>query len=422
MKRIQLISKRNIVAIMLLCVATSANAKWNPLAEISTFGQGRWGTQIFTVDNKIYIGGGYIGNFQNVNDLQSYDPATQTWKFLNSLPGTNATRTGGMTFTINGKAYLAMGCENYNSFSPTPTYLKDLWEYNHASDTWTKKADFPDSGRADAAVFVLNNKAYIVGGQTSGSGSTFSSDLWEYDPATNKWTEKKKFPEGGIFHSAGFASGNKGYVVGGRITGASTNKVFEYNPSTNSWVEKAAYPEDNLRGGTAFVIGGKAYVGMGIVNEAGGTNKYMDYFFSYDPATNKWSYWPGGEVPAQGRTYGISTVVNNKAYFGGGWRLDGSTQTFFRDFYEIDPTAVVGINNTNAPKNIVVYPNPATENLYIDGTHNGQSFTMTDITGKMIKNGVINGNSINISELAPGAYTLHISTANGAAGSMIIKQ
>ena len=138
MKKIQLISKRSIVAATLLCIATSVDAKWTQLAEFSTFGQGRWGAMSFVVDNKIYAGGGYVGNFSNVNDWQSYDPVTKQWKFLNSMPGTNYNRTEGVAFTLNGKGYLGLGAQDYNGFNPSPTWLADLWQYDAATDKWNK--------------------------------------------------------------------------------------------------------------------------------------------------------------------------------------------------------------------------------------------------------------------------------------------
>jgi N-acetylneuraminic acid mutarotase len=420
MKRIQLISKRNIAAIMLLCVATSADAKWTQLAEFSTFGQGRWGAMSFVVDNKIYAGGGYVGNFSNVNDWQSYDPATKQWKFLNSMPGTNFNRTEGVAFAVNGKGYLGLGAQDYNGFNPSPTYLVDLWEYNAATDQWTKKKDLPDSGRSDASFFTINNKAYVVGGSTGSFGR--SADTWEYDPATDKWTEKKPFP-GNMEGGTGFSINGKGYIVGGTISNTTSNKLYEFNPSGNTWTEKAPFPEAELFGAVAFVIDNKAYVGLGAQDAYDATNsKYFQYFYTYDPAKNSWSYAPGFELNADGRMFAIAEVVNGKAYIGAGWRLNGgSTQVFFRDFHEADPAVAAGINTLSTTV-IKLYPNPTKDILHIDGNVIGGQYTLYDITGKVVKNGIIGAGHINISDMIPGLYTITISTDEGVINHTVVKQ
>ena len=420
MKKIQLISKRSIVAATLLCIATSVDAKWTQLAEFSTFGQGRWGAMSFVVDNKIYAGGGYVGNFSNVNDWQSYDPVTKQWKFLNSMPGTNYNRTEGVAFTLNGKGYLGLGAQDYNGFNPSPTWLADLWQYDAATDKWTKKKDLPDSGRSDAAYFTINNKAYVVGGSTGSFGST--ADTWEYDPASDKWTEKKSYP-GTLEGASGFSLNGKGYIVGGSLNGNTTNKMYEYNPATNTWTEKAPFPESEITGAVAFVVGNKAYVGLGAKQPYDATNsKYFQHLYVYDAAKDSWSYAAGFELAAQGRMYAIAEVVNNKLYMGGGWRLDnGATQTFFRDFYEADPAVAAGINSIESA-NVKLYPNPAKDILHIEGNVQGSPYILYDVTGKAVKNDMLRGSYIDIADIAPGIYTLTLTTVNGNISATITKE
>lgn len=419
MKRTQLISKNFLTAALLLSATTNCYAAWTQKAGINTPAPGRWGSMSFAIGDKIFVGGGYTGNFMNTNDFQKYDPSTNQWQYLASMPGTNTSRTAGVAFAIGGKGYLGLGAQDYNGFSPVPTYLKDFWEYNAATDGWTKKADLPDSGRTDAIHFTIGNKAYVVGGKTGGTSS--SSDTWEYDPATNTWTEKGKYP-GTIERGSGFSVNGKGYVVGGSLNGTATNKVYEFNPAANTWTEKTAYPETEITGATAFVAGNKAYVGLGGIKPLTPTAQYPKYFWSYDAASNKWSYAGGFEMTASGRMYGIAQVVNGKAYIGAGWRLDnGSNQTFFFDFYQVDPTTATSISGiTN--KRINIYPNPATNNIQLDVTYNGSGYIITDITGRTVKSGTVSGNQIHIADIVAGTYTLQLSTTDGTVSSVIIKQ
>ncbi|NII24521.1 hypothetical protein HB364_05495 [Pseudoflavitalea sp. X16] len=87
------------------------------------------------------------------------------------FPGTgrqNATR-----FSIGSKAYVGLGNGDGNII------YTDLWEFNPANKTWTKKADFPGTPRAASGSFVIGNKVYVA------TGLCNCKDVWEYDPTTD---------------------------------------------------------------------------------------------------------------------------------------------------------------------------------------------------------------------------------------------
>src|SRR5438045_7987523 len=87
-------------------------------------------------------------------------------------------------------------------------YKKDFWEYDPATDTWTQKADFGGVARNRATGFSINGKGYIG----TGWDGSFRKDFWEYDPATNTWTLKADFGGTARYSAPGFSIGNKGYV------------------------------------------------------------------------------------------------------------------------------------------------------------------------------------------------------------------
>lgn len=106
-------------------------------------------------------------------------------------------------------------------------------------------------------------------------------------------------------------------------------------------------------------------------------------------------------MTASGRMYGIAEVVNGKAYIGAGWRLDnGSAQSFFFDFYQTDPVTAANISGISKQR-MSIYPNPATDYVQVDAVYSDATYTLTDITGRAIKNGTISGNRIHISDMAP---------------------
>src|SRR3972149_7007617 len=98
-----------------------------------------------------------------------------------------------------------------------------------AVNPWTQKATFGGPGRHRPFGFTVGNQAYVGGGW---NGSVMYFDMWQYDPASNTWTQKANVV-GQAWTSTGFGIGTKGYLVGG-----GTSNTREYNTLTNTWITK----------------------------------------------------------------------------------------------------------------------------------------------------------------------------------------
>ena len=94
------------------------------------------------------------------------------------------------------------------------------------SGKWIQKKNYPGAASSYAVAFAANGKIY-VGNQ---------NDFFEYDPATDKWTEKRFFPMAAQCH---FAVNDLLYIINNSGT------MSQYNPSTDTWTEKAAFPISN---------------------------------------------------------------------------------------------------------------------------------------------------------------------------------
>lgn len=174
---------------------SAQSIKWTTRAITPvTGGSGRNGAMCFTINNKIYVGGGYIAPSVNTKSFYEYDTATNIWTQKADLP-VAANRSAGVGFAIGGKGYIGLGSENYLDIGGGALVQTDMWEYNPTSNTWTAKASIPDTGRNNSGCFVINNKAYIIGGEkTIGISGSTTNDVWEFDPAANVWTPKASFP------------------------------------------------------------------------------------------------------------------------------------------------------------------------------------------------------------------------------------
>src|ERR1041385_3665910 len=163
--------------------------------------------------------------------------------------GTNG-RIGNDLFSINGLVYLAMGTD-----SGVLTTHNDLWEYNPATDSWSQKGVFPYQGSYGTGSFVIDSAAYIVGGwwrQGATDSHTISCN-YKYTPATNSFTPMTPFPDADRYTGAAFAVNGKGYFG----TGFSpvTNDLWEYNPTNATWTQKASIPGAARQAAIGFAIG-----------------------------------------------------------------------------------------------------------------------------------------------------------------------
>lgn len=420
MKRFTLL-KKLLVALMGMALLTpmKSYAGWDDKTAINTFTPGTWGAQLVIVNGKIYAGGGYHGNNNNSNDWQEYDPSTDAWAFKNDMPGNVANRSGGVTFTINGKAYLGMGIENFNNFTASWNFLNDLWEYDEANDTWTQKADFPGMGGGFCGVFVIENKAYVIGGTTGKLNADGSNQLYEYDPAADTWTQKADFPAQYIKDQPfAFAANGKGYISCGQTDAGISDKTYEYDPAADTWTEKAAFAGGAVSSGVTFMANGVPYCGLG---GQGGTD-YPTVFYTYNADSDSWSYAGGFEFSNLGRKYAKAATIGNKVYMGMGWRIDGgpNNQTWYKDWYEID-AAVSASVPAYAQSKVAVYPNPATNLINIDIKNEGQ-YRIYGTTGRLLQSGTVNAEPINIEALTHGTYILKIISESSATTHKIIKE
>lgn len=161
---------------------------------------------------------------------------------------------------------------------------------------WVQKAGFPGIPRHRACAFAIGEKGYIgLGHINSGSLSIAYEDWWEYDPATNSWTQKANYPAGPRFGNYCFGFDNCAYVGGGAIQSwGAANEFFKFDPVSNSWAYMGISPISG-EGEPSFVVGDSGYVGgMG-----------------FNRLTNTWFAAPLANVGYWDYVF----VINNKAYF-----------------------------------------------------------------------------------------------------------
>lgn len=249
--------------------------------------------------------------------------AAKIWTKKANFPTTARHRT--TSFSIGNKGYVGLG--HYNSGPEGNVLFEDFWEYDPASDSWTQIANYGGGKIYHAADFVYDGKAYVCSGRNPLAQLT--TDLWQYDPTTNVWTEKDPLPSYPRRGAVGFTLGDYGFVGCGQLQGAPTylgNDFYAYHVPTETWYTMPSMPGPARTSSCAFVIGDNAYVGTGSAPSAS-----LD-FYSYNLSTG-WSVKANVGVTPRVEAYGFA--IQGKGYIlcGASW----SSGINYEDMWEYDP-------------------------------------------------------------------------------------
>jgi len=205
-----------------------------------------------------------------VATLLSCSSIAQNWVQKTDCPGNG--RFWATSFVCEDKIYAGTGRPEFSSLSPT----SDMWQYDPATDTWAQVANFPGGNREGATSFSYNNRGFMAFGSPF---IQFTNDVWEYLPESNSWEQKANCPASFAF-SHGFVINDHFYI--GPENG--TNKTYAFDITNDSWSEVAAFPGDDRRAQVAFSANGKGYIGMGADVFSGVESD----FYRYDPVSDTW--------------------------------------------------------------------------------------------------------------------------------------
>lgn len=204
---------------------------------------------------------------------------------------------------------------------------------------WVPRASYPGTGTMGAFTFVLGGKGYVAGGY---NGSSATSALWCYDPATNTWSQRASLPSARR-HGTSWTLNGKGYVVCG-FNGSNqrTNTVLEYDPVADSWTTRTPLPADARYGSHGFAIGQHGYVGGGNIGSASGP--FLSDMWRYNSANDTWTSITG--VPGSARYGATAWAINGKGYVQGGCL---TSLSFTTQLWEFDPQDMTWTSRTPRP-------------------------------------------------------------------------
>jgi hypothetical protein len=166
---------------------------------------------MFGIGKDVYVG---------FDEFWKFDTEKLSWSKIASMPYYSVNTAA---FSINGKGYIFGGLTGVGDGTDR------IWEYDPVKNSWTEKTPIPAGKRYGSVCFVFNDKAYIAGGEPAYNMPSTRQELWEYDPALDKWTRKADLPIGTMPDKRGYELKKKFYVSAGAYG------TQEYDPVTNSW-------------------------------------------------------------------------------------------------------------------------------------------------------------------------------------------
>jgi hypothetical protein len=238
---------------------------------------------------------------------------SQSWITRPNLPSTDRTAVG--SFAIGSKGYY-VGGETASSGN-----LVDTWEYDTASNTWSQKANFPGIGTQKGVAFSINGIGYYGLGTAGGQ-------LYSYNSQNNTWTQKATCNLTGIsfWSTTYFVVGTKSYFLD------QNNKFFYYDSVADSWTQLSDFAGTKRSTGVGFSINNKGYICTGL-NATSAGNTMLNDLWEYNPSNSTWTQKTA--LPSAGRYASFGFTFNNKGYVLGGER---NSSIKLNEFWEYNPT------------------------------------------------------------------------------------
>jgi hypothetical protein len=116
----------------------------------------------FAVGDYVYTGFGHgsniNGNLNIFDELYRYDPLTEVWDQMKTLPAEG--RVAGTQFSYGGKGYVLSGDGSDHSVMPFGSF----WEYDPLEDEWNGMPSHPGSSRWAPTSFVIDDYVYFMNG------------------------------------------------------------------------------------------------------------------------------------------------------------------------------------------------------------------------------------------------------------------
>jgi hypothetical protein len=426
---------------VLILASTIVSAQWVRKADAL---KTRSEVSSIVYNGKLYAFLGFRDSLLNVEpSAEVYDPATNTWKLLSSLPSNKVMTHQGVVL-IDDKVWHIGGRVGKN---PAPL-TSEIWIYNISNNTWSAGPQIKDPRTGNPLLWaaggaaLLGRTLHIIGGfitdgcnhDQSGYHLTLNVDEWIANPSqAPRWRNLLAPLPLKRNHFGTVVLGGKIYAIGGQFghdCGGGDDKQYShvYNPVTNSWKQLPMLPSPRSHiEGSTFATDGKIYVVAG----QGADDRNTSTVLIFDPnANNGAGSWTEDTNLKLRSTYeGLSAKIINSTFIydhggeGGSRRPRKTTHTRIitrNPVYKLGfPAGCINLNDS-----LGTTVNGKTWLFTIDGTKdytassNASWLKVTqNATAKANPNAVDFQVTANSSGLASGTYTATVTATGTGTGT-----
>ncbi len=322
-----------------------------------------------------------------IQETWAYNYVNNTWFLRCNGTGPLPRIWSGMAYDSQADRTLVFGGNNGIE------ELKDTWEYNFNTNTWTNRTALGSYGEVDGTLTgrrglsmvydSIADRTIMYGGDND--NPDLLNETWVYDYNNNTWINMTPtinviggMPHCGIKeHNMVFDAENNLTIMFGGLADLApgpnsirTNWTYIYDYNTNTWVNRTP---------SMTVVGGdlKPRQRFSMVYDSnnecvvlfggnGPSNTHLNDTWWYDLSNNTWynvNYAMSGGI-LWGRDYvaGVYDSVNRKTIIHGGYNNDNPPN--WPDS-RTNETWVFDLNSSNQPPNTPTDPNPANESLCV---------------------------------------------------------
>ncbi len=210
----------------------------------------------FAIGGKGYVACGLTQTATMHATLFEYDPVSDAWVAKAPFPGTP--RYGVFSFALAGYGYVGSG----NIGSGDGPFVSDAYRYDPATDSWSPIASLPGQARYGTSSFAANGKGYVHGGRVA--SLDFTNDLWEYDASSNAWTAKPAMAGPGRSWAMSMPFQYDAVVACGKdVMDANLYDAYRYVPAADLWIPVPDFPGNSGWGGASCALGQRVFGGLG---------------------------------------------------------------------------------------------------------------------------------------------------------------
>lgn len=290
------------------------NNRWEEVATTGDIPEGRSGSTLSAIGEKLYLFGGLSENHGWLNDFHMLDTSTMKWsklesnsaavpsprdKLASSVIGTDIFYFGGFGPQQNPEGLENIieeddGDDEYEDVEIQEieqeqqaakfAWFDDLYKYDTKADTWclVKPHSEQPTARAAHSMCTIDSDTLIVFGGRDTKGRT--NDVWTFEPKTAQWIQMNPLgakPDPRSFHAA-IAVGKRMVVLGGRSVSNQHFRDFHiYDSETSKWFQPQV-TGDEIPPATGMhslaVVGGYVLLCFGASNIDPITHSCTQYF------------------------------------------------------------------------------------------------------------------------------------------------